>query len=212
MVAGIIGFAIGAIFGVAMICCFVVASETDAQMEKGLKGASFINAVMSVGQDSPLDMLMYYDARPCGMNGMFDTDTLAPLKGYYSIKSFSDLAELGTHVKTEQAEDVYSVAATDGRNAAVLLTHFNDDDSTPADTLKLEVKNFPISSALRAEYYLLDGEHDMKLVLEEIFTASDFAAYLELPLFTSYLIKFTEVNCIFLLITAMRQYAIHCLK
>lgn len=37
MVAGIIGFAIGAIFGVAMICCFVVASETDAQMEKELK-------------------------------------------------------------------------------------------------------------------------------------------------------------------------------
>ena len=164
------------------------------KMEKGLKGASFINAVMSVGQDSPLDMLMYYDARPCGMNGMFDTDTLKPLKGYYSIKSFSELAELGTHIKTEQGNDVYSVAATDGKNGAVLLTHFNDEDETPADTLKLEIKNFPVGTALRAEYYLLDEEHDMKLMREETFTASDFAAYLELPLFTSYLIKFTEVT------------------
>lgn len=37
MVAGIIGFAIGAIFGATMICCFVVASEADDQMEKELK-------------------------------------------------------------------------------------------------------------------------------------------------------------------------------
>ena len=29
MVAGIVGFVIGAIFGVVMICCFVVASEAD---------------------------------------------------------------------------------------------------------------------------------------------------------------------------------------
>ena len=128
------------------------------------------------------------------MNGMFDTDTLKPLKGYYSIKSFSELAELGTHIKTEQGNDVYSVAATDGKNGAVLLTHFNDEDETPADTLKLEIKNFPVGTALRAEYYLLDEEHDMKLMREETFTASDFAAYLELPLFTSYLIKFTEVT------------------
>ena len=37
MVAGIIGFAIGAIFGATMICCFVVASEADDQMEKELR-------------------------------------------------------------------------------------------------------------------------------------------------------------------------------
>ena len=37
MVAGIIGFAICAIFGATMICCFVVASDADDQMEKDLK-------------------------------------------------------------------------------------------------------------------------------------------------------------------------------
>ena len=161
--------------------------------EKGLKGSSFINAIMAVGQDSPLDMLMYYDARPCGMNGMFDTDTLKPLKGYYSIKSFSDLAELGKQVKADADENVYAVAATDGENGAVLLTHFSDEDDTPAETLKVEFKNFPTAEAVKVEYYLLDEEHDMTLMREEIFTAKDFGSYLQLPLFTSYLIKISKI-------------------
>ena len=164
------------------------------RMEKGLKGSSFISAVMAAAQASPLDMLMYYDARPCGMNGLFHTDTLEPLKGYYSIKSFSELNDLGTHVKTEQTDDVYSVAATNGSDGAILLTHFSDDDSTPADTLKLEIKNFPPCSAVKAEYYLLDKDHDMTLVREETFTAGDFCAYLELPVFTSYLVKFKKLD------------------
>ena len=163
------------------------------KMEKSLKGSSFLTAVMAAGQNSPLDMLMYYDARPCGMNGLFQTDTLEPLKGYYSIKSFSDLTDLGTHVKTEQADNIYSAAATDGKNGAILLTHFNDDDETPAEELKLEIKNFPVGNAIRAEYYLLDETHDMKLMREETFTASDFAAYLDLPNFTSYLVKFNAI-------------------
>lgn len=37
MVAGIIGFAIGAIFGAIMISCLVVASDADDQMEKELR-------------------------------------------------------------------------------------------------------------------------------------------------------------------------------
>lgn len=52
--------------------------------EKGLKGASFITAVMCACQFVPLDMLMYYDARPCAMNGLFCTDWVCEcLKGYY---------------------------------------------------------------------------------------------------------------------------------
>ena len=163
------------------------------RMEKGLKGSSFINAIMASGQNSPLDMLMYYDARPCGMNGLFHTDTLEPLKGYYSIKSFSDLTDLGKHVQTIDAENVYSVAATDGENGALLLTHYSEDDDTPAEKLKVEFKNFPVGEAVKVEYYLLDEDHDMTLMREEIFTAKDFGAYLDLPLFTSYLIKITKI-------------------
>ena len=149
---------------------------------------------MAAGQASPLDMLMYYDARPCGMNGMFDTDTLKPLKGYYSIKSFSELSALGKHVITGLSDNVYSVAATNGHKGALLVTHYNDDDSTPADTLKISFENFSCGSPVKAEYYLLDEKHDMELVREEIFTAGTFSAYLDLPLFSSYLIKLTRLD------------------
>ena len=57
----------------------------------GLKGAAFTAACMCVGQNCGLDMLMYYDLRPCGMNGVFDFYTLKPLKGYYAFIAFSTL-------------------------------------------------------------------------------------------------------------------------
>ncbi|MBQ4086215.1 MAG: hypothetical protein IJC54_06560, partial [Clostridia bacterium] len=62
------------------------------RMEKSLKGAAFIAATMSVCQSIPMDMLMYYDARPCGMNGMFSTDFICDcLKGYYPFRMFNEL-------------------------------------------------------------------------------------------------------------------------
>jgi hypothetical protein len=138
-------------------------------------------------------MLMYYDARPCGMNGLFHTDTLAPLKGYYAIKSFSDLYDLGKAAEVTASENIYGIAATNGSESAILLTHFNDDDSTPEETVRVEIKDIPRERPLRAEFYLLDNDHDMTLVREETFNSGEFAAYLDLPLFTSYLIKFREI-------------------
>jgi hypothetical protein len=163
--------------------------EYSLRSEKGLKGSSFIVGVMAASQNSPLDMLMYYDARPCGMNGMFDTDTLKPLKGYYAIKSFSELACLKDQVKSESDDGIYAVAAGNGSEGAILLTHYNDDDSTPTKTLRVNVKGITNGKPIRTEYYLLDENNDMKLVREETFTSGDFSAYLDLPLFTSYLIK-----------------------
>ena len=39
---------------------------------KALKGSSFVAGTMCIGQSLPLDMLMYYDARPSEWNGIFD--------------------------------------------------------------------------------------------------------------------------------------------
>ena len=41
--------------------------------------------------------------------------------------------------------------------------------------------------------YLLDENHDCTLVREEIFTAKEFASYLKLGLYSSYLIKIKAV-------------------
>ncbi|MBR6790135.1 MAG: hypothetical protein IKM31_04635 [Oscillospiraceae bacterium] len=163
------------------------------RMEKSLKGASFIAGTMCVCQAGPLDHLMYYDARPCGMNGMFNTDTLEPLKGYYPFPMFNELYKLGTAGEAVSDADVlFAAAGTDGRNGAVLVTYFDDDDAAPAREVKVSFAGLG-EGKKKLEYYLLDGEHDMALVREEIFTADEFASYLTLPLYTTYLLKVTAI-------------------
>jgi len=62
------------------------------------KSAAFIAATMIDCQYAPLDHLMYYDARPVGMNGMFDMTTLEPMKGYYPFYAWARLLDCGTQV------------------------------------------------------------------------------------------------------------------
>lgn len=160
--------------------------------EKSIKGAAFIAGSMSICQNTSLGMLMYYDARPCGMNGLFSAYTYEPLKGYYSFLMFRELKRLGTHIPTERyIDDIYSCAATDGHNSAVMLTHFNDDESTPAKEIKLEFSG--LKNNVKLEYYLLDKTHNLNLVREEIVTAEKFASYLKLDNYANYLIKIKTV-------------------
>ena len=64
------------------------------------KGGAYTAAFMSFGQNSPVDMLMYYDARPGTIfNGLFDLYTYMPRPAYYALFSWADLRELGTQVK-----------------------------------------------------------------------------------------------------------------
>ena len=163
-------------------------------MEKGLKGSSFITSVMCIAQPTSLGMLMYYDARPSGMNGMFVTDTLKPLKGYYPFPAWSDLTELGDYVPSLiEGEGLYAAAATDGTNAALLFTHYDDNDEAHARDVQICLKNAVHGRPVKVSYYLLDGEHDMTLTREEIFTADEFYLYVNAPLFTTYLIKITQL-------------------
>lgn len=77
-----------------------------------MRGAAFSAAVMLHCQNSPLDMLMYYDARPSAFNGMFDFYTYRTLKGYYPFLMFSKLYELGNTVLAESdSPDVYVLGA-----------------------------------------------------------------------------------------------------
>ena len=101
----------------------------------GLKGATFTAACMSAGQVAPLDMLMYYDARPCAFNGLFDFYTYRPLKGYYAFIAWSKLVKLGTQIQTDTQKrpGFFATAATDGKGKiGVLVCYFYDDDELPA--------------------------------------------------------------------------------
>ena len=65
------------------------------------KGGAFAAAALSGCQDAPLDMLMYYDARPGTVfNGLFDIYTFKPRPAYYAFLAWSWLRDLGVQVAT----------------------------------------------------------------------------------------------------------------
>ena len=160
--------------------------------ERGLKGSSFIAAAMCASQALPLDLLMYYDARPCGMNGLFEAETYRPLKGYYPFVMFRDLNALGGWIPTDSGDpDVYSCAAEDceGKNAAVMLTNYNDRDDAPEK--EIEVKFAGFDGPCEAEVFLLDAEHDLAPVSVQRFSAGSesFSVLVRLGLYGTALVK-----------------------
>lgn len=155
--------------------------------EQGLKGASFISGAMALGQALPLDMLMYYDARPCVMNGIF-TDDYKPRKGYFSYILFKELKKLGTYIPTEYyVNDIYSCAATDGKTHAVMLTYYHDDDTSPAKDVCLELEN--VAGPSKVSFYCVDEDVDCQLMREELISGGNCKLYLKMSLFSSWGIK-----------------------
>lgn len=160
------------------------------RVSKQTKGASFIVGCMFMAQASEIDMLMYYDARPGNWCGLFNTDSLDPLKPYYAFYMAKELPRLGKWVKSEaRVCGIYSCAATDGRDSAIMITHFRDDEATPAEQVKVCIDNVKSENGVRVEYYLLDDGHDAELIREETFTAESFAVNLDMKLYDTYLIK-----------------------
>lgn len=159
------------------------------KMEKNMKGAAFILSTICAGQYSSMDMLMYYDARPCGMNGMFDTDIVCEtLKGYYPFKMFNELYKLGESSKITCDKNLFGCAAQNGDKAAFIVSHFNDDDSTPAEKVKVNVEGFYGKNGVKASYYLLNEAKNLELVKEEILCGESYSTVLESDLYSGYLV------------------------
>ena len=160
------------------------------KMEKSLKGASLVAATMCMSQYEALDNLMYYDARPGGMNGLFSTDCVFDrLKGYYPFYMFNQIYKQENAVEVvRESADVWAVGAK-GEEQNVMLAYYQDDDNAAEKTVKVEFKNVENANGVRLEYYCLDAEHDCELVREEIFTATEFAAYVKMPRWSTYLLK-----------------------
>lgn len=85
-----------------------------------------VAATLIEAQNSPLDMLFYYDLRLDPMNGVFtrakDYYSAEKLHGYYALKAFGDLYRLKTQYKTSESDkEVYVLAAADGDKQGVML-------------------------------------------------------------------------------------------
>lgn len=126
----------------------------------GIKGASFITACMCEGQKNPaIDMLMYYDARPCAMNGMFDFYTMRALKGYYPFVMFSRLFELGEYVSSESDDtDIYTACATNGKSHSAIICYYTDDDNAGNKEISISIDGASLDGA---KVYLLDESYSM---------------------------------------------------
>ena len=106
----------------------------------GIKGAVFQMASMIEGQNSPVDMMMYYTAQPSYLNGMFDYYTLSPLKGYYSILLFSSLYELGNQVYSSSSDnDLYVLTAVNGKKSNTVLAYYDQEENKNIETISLNL-------------------------------------------------------------------------
>lgn len=119
-----------------------------------MRGTAFTSACMCDSQNGSIDMLMYYDARPCVFNGLFDLYTYEPLKGYYPFKMFNELYKLGNSVKTTSDDEHYHVvSAVNGDTCAAMITRFDKAEDAVEEKVHIDLDG-------EYEVYLLDSDHD----------------------------------------------------
>ena len=155
-----------------------------------IKGAAFTLATMCDCQKEPVDMLMYYDARPTpAWNGLFDMMQIgrSTLKGYYPFPMFNALYRMGTEVESTSDDDTIHVcAARDEHRGGVILAHYNDDDTEDAKEVTVSIGS--LGARTEAEIYLLDAENDLTLTQTLVFSGDSLDWKLTVPNFTCYLI------------------------
>ncbi len=137
------------------------------EIVSSMKGAAFIAAVMAVSQNNSIDLLMYYDARPCRWNGMFNIETLEPIWGYYPFLIFNDIYKKGNQLElTADSDKLHAVAAKgeDGEVTAMVSYYF-EEPTDPEKTIEVKLEGV---DAEKITVRLLDQD----TMLEEIKTGS----------------------------------------
>ena len=129
-----------------------------------LKGAIFTSGMMCVGQNMPVDMMMYYFIAPnTSWNGTAKPFIGERQKSFYSFVVWAKLLDLGRQIKLDiqDKNGLYAVAATNGQGkVGILLVRYTDEEKLPDDlpvTLKIRSADL---RGIRA--YLLDDDHDLE--------------------------------------------------
>ncbi|MBR4960614.1 MAG: hypothetical protein IKY52_06940 [Clostridia bacterium] len=150
-------------------------------------------------QKSPLDHLMYYDARVgTPWNGLFDRLSQQPNKPYWAILNFSKLYQLKNEaVCTSDNPAVKSVAAVseDGKEAAVMICYYKDHESIDGSrceeetiNLRLDWEGFTSGEGVTVSYRFTDAQADNEILTEEVFFGEKSAHIFKLPLYTTMLV------------------------
>lgn len=130
---------------------------------KGMEGAAFICALMSVMQNTTLNMFMYYYIQPGIWNGVFDFYTQKKFKSYYSFLLFSKMYALGTQIEAKSDdEDIYVIAASNGEKTSAMFSYYTFSNVAEDKTVTVDFAD----EIKECNLYLLDDENDLKLIKE----------------------------------------------
>ena len=130
------------------------------------KGAAFDAACMLCVEKTPLDMFMYYDARPsCAYNGLFEPFTYDIRKPYYAFWQFNKLYRLGTEVESYSEKPVYAGAAVNGNRMGVQIAYYSDEASASAGRLAIELSGLPEN--VKCDIYVVDKNRSNELIRTE---------------------------------------------
>ena len=155
------------------------------------KGMAFCAGSMLSMQKTPLDLFMYYDARPkCGFNGLFRPFTYELLKPYYAFWQFNKLYRLENEVfsETDSRELFVGAAKKDGK-AAVQIAYYSDEE-LPDREVSVSLKGLEARTKLIG--LLTDRDHDNEKVLELTVPAGDTELVLKLKLHSSLLLTMED--------------------
>ena len=95
------------------------------------RGAARTLAFMLMMQNTPTDLMCYYDAGlgPSAYRAFLNPDTLAPYRTYYAFPMFNSLYRLGTQVEATSSDPMLFVgAAREGSRASVVIANTTGDD------------------------------------------------------------------------------------
>ena len=107
---------------------------------------------------------------------------------------FNALYKLVTAVECHSDDTAaFACAAKNENEAAVIMTHFNDDDRTDSKFIKLDISGFSSENGVEAEIYLLDADHELTLIQKAVIYGDRFAWAPNVPNFTCYMIKLKKI-------------------
>ena len=130
------------------------------------RGAAFVAAAMIYGQNSSVDMMMYYDARPSQFNGLFDFYTYDTLKSYHVIKMFSEFVRLHdqTYVESDDAE-IVTMCGSKGEKCLAMLTYYPRQNDWPVQVdAKIKTVNIKLKNTVSEKFkvYVIDAGKTME--------------------------------------------------
>lgn len=135
--------------------------NTTGVFRKTMTCAAFVSACLINMQKTYIDKAMYYDAevRRDSYCGLFSLGKKAPEKPYYALLSFNEIFKLGNEMEcVENTEGLYTLAASDCENTAVLITNYENDDKCCI------IKTDNIKNKTKTEIFILDENKDLELV------------------------------------------------